>query len=213
VASRAVAVRAPFASVTALLRPSPRQARPAASAFLAESSSDWDSDERTSPRGMPRGSSPSEEKEGRQCCGGAAPSAAGPTSAGKRWSAGTMALCMLLECFLTLNFVFVQPEVASHFASKHASAPDEAKPAAAPKASEMMAAKWAAAELEKFGPVFGDLDQACAPGPRRLGRSGPGGRRVSIATHCQVSPWECRDWHDALPAVRHCKVLRRPGSL
>ena len=42
------------------------------------------------------------------------------------------------------------PEVASQFASKHSSGPpDEAKPTSAPKASEMLAAKWAAAELEK----------------------------------------------------------------
>jgi hypothetical protein len=156
-----VVTRAPFASVTALLRPSPRQARPVASAFLAESSSDWDSDDPATPKGMPRGTPPPEDEKGRQCCGGACQQAV--PSAGKRWSAGTWALCMLLECFLTLNFVFVQPEVASQFASKHSSGPpDEAKPTSAPKASEMLAAKWAAAELEKFGP-FGDLDQQVRP--------------------------------------------------
>lgn len=154
--------REPFRSVTALPRQEGARPRipPRGSSAVpdlfgsgwhaGESSSEWESDGATEHTPiMAKGSPASEEDKGRQCCGGAASTApAGPSESKPKWSPGTWALCMLLETFLTLNFVFVQGQYT--FPKKAPAREDEKKPSAD---SEVVAKKWATAQLEKFGLV------------------------------------------------------------
>lgn len=176
--------RAPFSSVTALERgasprPPPRSGSSAVPDLfgsgwqLGESSSEgeWDWDGKQTPiRATPRATPPEEEK-GRQCCGSLTSGAAAKPSdeeprkskeeaKPKQWSAGNWALCVLLETFLTLNFVFVQSSVQSMAKQPGKGAPawDEPKPT-----SEVKATKWAHAQLAKFG-----LPDPLEPAPTAL---------------------------------------------
>lgn len=162
--------RAPFTSVThtergAYPRPPPRTGSSAVpdlfgSGWQGESSSEgeWDWGESHTPiRASPRATPASEEEKGRQCCGSLTSGAAAKPSdeeprksqeeakpKPKQWSAGNWALCVLLETFLTLNFVFVQSMAKQP--GKGTPAWDEPKPT-----SEVKATKWAHAQLAKFG--------------------------------------------------------------
>lgn len=148
--------RPAFLSVTALRRPSPPRQTGSALVptdgeayltYLAELSGAESENERIGTASVG-----SEEEKGRYCCGpwrasrspGDSPppeeKSAPEEKKGPKVSTGTWALCMLLEAFLTLNFVFVQSQLGTPERT-------EAKPKDVP---QVQATKWAVAQLEQL---------------------------------------------------------------